>query len=276
MLPREIPAREPYGTAGMEWIFIPGACCAMSGKLLRTTVILPVYNEAKIIGRVFREVSLFTRQHPDFGFLFVDDGSSDNTAGTLTELIGRPADSSLAMLSYSPNGGKGLAVWRGMQQSDSEFLIFTDGDLAYSLDHLPLLVEALKTHDVVMGSRNLTGGKQKNIQISRRIMGWGFNLLARMVLKLPYRDTQAGLKGFRLEAAKRIFTKQQIFDFCFDAELLFLARHLGFRIAEVPARVSESHAYRGSQVNLWRDPPKMLFSLIRIRCNSTLGRYDER
>lgn len=241
---------------------------------MRTTVILPVYNEVEIIERVFCEVSLFARQHPEYGFLFVDDGSSDETPRILQQLIGQQNNSSLNMLSYFPNGGKGLAVRRGMEQCDSEVFIFTDGDLAYSLDHLPFLVEALGSHDVVMGSRNLAGGKQRNIEISRRIMGWGFNLLARMVLRLPYRDTQAGLKGFRMEAAKRIFARQRIFDFCFDAELLFLARHLGFRIAEIPVRVSESHAYRGSQVNLRRDPQKMFISLIRIRWNSARGRYD--
>jgi dolichyl-phosphate beta-glucosyltransferase len=127
---------------------------------------------------------------------------------------------------------------------------------------------------VVVGSRNLAGGKQRNIQLTRRIMGWGFNLLTRIVLRLPYRDTQAGLKGFRLEAAKRIFARQRIFDFCFDAELLFLAGRLGYRIAEVPARVSDAHVYRGSQVNLWRDPPRMFFSLLRICCNNAQGKYD--
>jgi len=240
---------------------------------MHTTVILPVYNEAEIIGRVFREVSRFARQHEEYGFVFVDDGSIDNTAQILRGLIRQQENAPLKMLSYSRNRGKGFAVRKGMEQCDTEFFCFTDGDLAYSLDHLPMLVDALKSHDVVMGSRNLAGGKQRNIEISRRIMGWGFNLLARMVLKLPYRDTQAGLKGFRLEAAKRIFAKQQIFDFCFDAELLFLARRLGYRIAELPARVSESHVYRGSQVNLWRDPPRMFLSLVRIRCNSARGKY---
>ena len=239
---------------------------------MHTTVILPVYNEAEIIGRVFLEVSRFARQHEEYGFVFVDDGSIDNTAQILRELIRQEDNTPLNMLSYSPNRGKGFAVRKGMEQCDTEFFCFTDGDLAYSLDHLPVLVDALNSHDVVMGSRNLAGGKQRNIEISRRLMGWGFNLLARMLLKLPYRDTQAGFKGFRLEAAKRIFAKQQIFDFCFDAELLFLARRLGFRIAEVPARVSESHVYRGSQVNLWRDPPRMFLSLLRIRCNSARGK----
>jgi dolichyl-phosphate beta-glucosyltransferase len=239
---------------------------------MHTTVILPVYNEAKNIGRVFFEVSRFARQHEEYGFVFVDDGSIDNTAQILRELIRQEDNTPLNMLSYSQNRGKGFAVRKGMEQCDTEFICFTDGDLAYSLDHLPVLVDALNSHDVVMGSRNLAGGKQRNIEISRRLMGLGFNLLARMVLRLPYRDTQAGLKGFRLEAARQIFAKQQIFDFCFDAELLFLARRLGYRIKEVPARVSESHVYRGSQVNLWRDSPRMFLSLLRIRCNSARGK----
>ncbi len=105
-------------------------------------------------------------------------------------------------------------------------------------------------------------------------MGWGFNRLVRIFLKLPYRDTQAGLKGFSNEAAERIFARQTIFDFTFDAELLFLARRFGYRIAEVPARVLDTHVYKGSHVSLLRDTPRMLLSLLRIRCNSALGKYD--
>ena len=241
---------------------------------MRTTVVLPIYNEAEIIGRVFREVHRFAMGNHDYRFLFVDDGSIDESPQILRELVRPGANPSLDILHYSPNRGKGFAVKMGIEQSETEFVCFTDGDLAYSLDHLPVLVAALESHDVVVGSRNLTGEKQTNIEFSRRIMGWGFNLLARFLLKLPYHDTQAGLKGFRLEAAKQIVARQQIVDFCFDAELLFLARRLGFSIAEVPARVSHSHVYRGSQVNLRRDPPRMLLSLVRICCNSAQGKYD--
>lgn len=237
------------------------------------TVILPIYNEARIVEKVFEAVHAFAARNPSFEFLFVDDGSLDGTAQLLLEKIKQADNGRVRLHSYAENRGKGHAVKTGVTQSDSDLVCFTDGDLAYSLDHLPSLVDALKSCDMAAGCRSLVEGQERSIQLSRRIMGWMFNRLVRLLLNLPYRDTQAGLKGFRRETADRIFALQRISDFCFDAELLFLARRFGYRIGEIPAAVLETHAYQGSKVKLVRDPFRMFFSLLRIRCNSLVGRY---
>ncbi len=242
--------------------------------MAEVTIVLPIYNEAQIVGSVFHSVHRFALGNPGYEFVFVDDGSIDDSAALLNEHIQRSGNGRCRLVSYTPNCGKGFAVRKGVLKSYSDYVCFMDGDLAYSLDHLPLLVNALKSHDVVTGSRSLVEGEQQNIQPSRRIMGWCFNRLARLVLNLPYRDTQAGLKGFRREVAERIFGKQRIHDFTFDAELLFLAKRLGYRIAEVPARVSDSHVYKGTRAMVWQDNPGMLFSLLKVRCNYALGKYD--
>src|SRR5205823_11116955 len=123
-----------------------------------------------------------------------------------------------------------------------ELVLFTDGDLAYSLDHLDQLVKALDRNDVAIGSRNLVQGATGHLSLRRRVLGWGFNRLARVIMDMPYSDTQAGLKGFRRDAAERIFAQSKVTDFTFDVELLYLAHRLGLSVGEVPARVSESHS----------------------------------
>lgn len=244
------------------------------GGLKKSTVILPVFNEAGVIKDVYERVCRFARSNPDFEFVFVDDGSTDQTSDVLKALIEKSTNGCSAMLSYRPNAGKGYAVRTGVEYAETDYVCFMDGDLAYSLDHLHQLVAYLEDHDVVAGSRSLDHQKQKNIQLLRRIMGWGFNGLARTLLGLPYRDTQAGLKGFRREAARRIFSMQRIRDFTFDVEVLYLARHLGYRVAEFPVRVSEDHVYKGSKVNLLKDPLRMFYNLVRIRIYGLLGKYD--
>lgn len=239
----------------------------------RVSVILPVYNEAGIVGKVLDAIHEFAARNPSYDFLFVDDGSSDGTAQILRQRIEQADNGCIRLYSYAKNHGKGHAVKMGVSQSDADFICFTDGDLAYSLDHLPMLVDALNSFDMAAGCRSLVPGQQRNISIRRRVMGWTFNRLARLLLNLPYRDTQAGLKGFRRETARKIFTHQRLADFCFDAELLFLARRFGYRIGEIPATVHHDHAYQGSKVKLILDPFRMFFSLLRIRCNSLVGRY---
>lgn len=236
-------------------------------------VLLPVYNESKLIGRTFEAVLAFARTHPDYRFIFVDDGSTDQTVKRIEERLAQARCPRISLLALPVNGGKGRAIHTAMLACESPMICFTDGDLAYSLDHLPLLAAALERADVVIGSRNLVHRAQKNTRILRKILGWGFNKLTRLVLGLAYDDMQAGLKAFRHEAAQRIFTRQRVFDFSFDAEIVFLASRLGYRIAEIPAYVSEEHSYKISKVSLLRDPLRMFVALWRIRLNSLRGRY---
>lgn len=244
----------------------------------RVRVVLPFYNEAGLIRTTFTEVEKFGLAHPDFAFVFVDDGSSDATSVTLRTLISESdiPESRLRLISYSPNRGKGQAVKAGIAHAEADMVLFTDGDLAYSMDHLPQLAAALETADVVIGSRSLVHRSERNTTALRRLMGWTFNKCARVLLGLPHKDTQAGLKGFRLAAARQIFERQRLGGFAFDVELVYLAKRLGYRIAEIPARVSEEHSYKRSKVNMFKDPIRMFAALVDVRMNALLGRYGRR
>jgi dolichyl-phosphate beta-glucosyltransferase len=238
-------------------------------------VILPVYNEHRLIRQTVAAVKAFAAASPDYSFLFVDDGSSDDTVALIQEALRSDnADGRVSLLSYARNRGKGYAIRAGVAMADAEMVCFTDGDLAYSLDHLPELALALRTHDVVIGSRGLVHRDDKNTSLPRRVLGWMFNKLARVILNLPHRDTQAGLKGFRADAARRIFARQRLLGFAFDVELVFLARRFGFSVGEIPARVSEEHSDKTSKVNMLRDPLRMFLALLEIRYSELRGRYE--
>lgn len=245
----------------------------------RVGVILPVYNESALIPLTFHHVETFAREHPEFMFLFVDDGSADATPSLLRSLIarsdvgGRSEHPRIELLAYTPNAGKGQAVKTGVEALGTDLVLFTDGDLAYSLDHLLTLARALETSDVAIGSRSLVARGERNTTMLRRIMGWTFNRCARVILGLGYPDTQAGLKGFRAGAAREIFQRQRLGGFAFDVEVVYLAKRLGYSIAEIPAFVSEEHSYKRSKVNLIRDPLRMFKALLDVRLNALARRY---
>jgi dolichyl-phosphate beta-glucosyltransferase len=255
-----------------------GADLARQHVHTRVQVVLPFYNEAGLIRATFEEVEKFGLEHPDYAFLFVDDGSVDSTADTLRHLIAESdiPESRLRLISYRPNRGKGQAVKAGIEGATADFVLFTDGDLAYSMDHLPKLALALEAADVVIGSRALVHRSERNTTAMRRIMGWTFNKCARIILGLSFQDTQAGLKGFRLSAAREIFARQHLGGFAFDVELVYLAKRLGCSIAEVPAYVSENHSYKVSKVNLFKDPMRMFWALVDVRWNAITGKYGRR
>ncbi len=264
-------AREPERNATIQGV---AECASPVPAEPAYTVILPVYNESAILSGVIHSVADFVREHPDCVFLFVDDGSRDGTGALLEKELEKIGEPRLQCLRLQKNGGKGHAVREGMRAAKGRYLIFTDGDLAYGFDHFPTMLEALSRCDVVMGSRRLLATPQKNIRMFRRLTGEIFNRLVRLILGFHFKDTQAGLKGFRSEAARAIFSRQRIFDFSFDVELIFIANRQGLTVAEIPARVSDRHSYKVSTIRMARDPLHMLVSLIKIRWNGLRGRYN--
>jgi dolichyl-phosphate beta-glucosyltransferase len=93
-------------------------------------------------------------------------------------------------------------------------------------------------------------------------MGRVFNALVRAVALPGVTDTQCGFKGFRRDAARRIFAAQTIDGFGFDVEALYLARTLGYRIVELPVACTY---HGGSSVNRVGDVLRMTRDLFLVR-----------
>jgi peptidoglycan/xylan/chitin deacetylase (PgdA/CDA1 family) len=203
----------------------------------------------------------------------VDDGSTDGTPARIRAHLEAAGLPNLELLAYRPRRGKGHAVRVGIEHARAPLVCFTDGDLPYSLDHLRELVAALGAHDLVIGCRRGGDPTERTIGRPRWVMGRCFNRLARLALGLPHPDTQAGLKGFRRDAARALFARQRVRGFGFDVEVLYLARRLGYRVGEIPVRVSSDHSYAGSQVDLVRDPVRMCRDLVTIRWRGARGGY---
>lgn len=228
------------------------------------TLVLPAYNEAERIGPALDELFGYLRRRgatardgapgaatlPErIEVLVVDDGSADDTAGIVrARPEASPADDrepDLRLLSV-PHGGKGAAVRAGMLAATTDLVIFTDADMATPPDMIPLLVDALETHDVALGSRIQPDGSdmRKSQPWYRRMFGKAFHLLASVWVVGPVKDTQCGFKGFSRESAQDLFARQRIWSIVFDVELIFLARKRGYRLAIVPIRWADRRGSR--------------------------------
>src|SRR5207244_49868 len=96
----------------------------------------------------------------------------------------------------------------------------------------------------------------------REFGGKLFNRCVQLVAVPGIHDTQCGFKLFTRGAAQNIFSRCQIENFSFDVEALYLARQLGYSIAEVPVRWRH---VEGSKVRFPRDAVRMLKTLIKIK-----------
>ncbi len=236
------------------------------------SIVIPAYNESARIGDALRRVLDCIRQrHWNAEVLVVDDGSTDDTA----DIVRRWAENNpeLSLVENAGNRGKGYSVRNGLLQATGEIVMFTDADLSAPIEEAERLFKALENGaDVAIGSRWLDKQKQTTHQpIYRRFFGRCYNWLTRTVMGLPYLDTQCGFKAFKHEPAQDIFRLQTIERWGFDPEILFIARKLSFRVAEVP--VTWGHDER-SRISYLRDGTQMLREMAEIRGNSFRGRYD--
>ncbi|MFN7088557.1 MAG: dolichyl-phosphate beta-glucosyltransferase [Candidatus Paceibacteria bacterium] len=237
------------------------------------SVIIPAYNEEGRIDKTLREIDNYlSKQSYSYEILVVNDGSRDNTAGVVQGLM--PFIKNLRLIDNPENHGKGWVVRQGMLESKGKIRLFSDADNSTSIDHVEkMFPEFQKGFEVVIGSRRVPGAVIAVHQsFFRENLGRIFNLLVRILAGLPMKDTQAGFKAFTERAAREIFSRQTIWRFAFDVEILTIARQLGFRIKEIPiVWVNDPN----SRVK-FKSMIKMLFEIIKVRFNLLSGVYGKR
>jgi glycosyltransferase involved in cell wall biosynthesis len=236
------------------------------------SIILPAFNESARIGPSLARALAFVRQQGwDTEILVVDDGSRDETAAIVHEIMQDAPE--VRMLENPGNRGKGYSVRNGMLNARGDILLFSDADFSSPIQEAVKLIAAIEAGaDVAFGSRWLLAETQTRRQsLLRQFVGRAYNLLMRLMLGLPYKDTQCGFKACTRQAAETIFTRQQIEGWGFDPELLFIARKFKLQTTEVP--VEWAHDDR-SKVNPLKDGIMMFGELLTIRLNAMAGRYD--
>lgn len=224
------------------------------------SLVIPAYNESGIIMDTIQTVSArLAELTAEYEVLIVDDGSTDGMA----ELVRGCGDPRVRLEGYASNRGKGCAVRTGMLAVQGDLILCTDADLAYGVDVFAGLLERLRTGeaDLVIGSRRIGGEGYKNYPPLRILMSKCFGLLSHMISGLPY-DTQCGIKAYRRQAARAIFSRCTTDGFSFDFEVLMRADRLGLKVEQFPVSVIN---FRESKVNVVRDSARMFRDVFRIR-----------
>jgi dolichyl-phosphate beta-glucosyltransferase len=234
---------------------------------LRVTVVVPAYGEAERVGTtVARLREALAPLGDDVEVLVVDDGSPDATAEEAVAAGAR-------VLRLEANRGKGAAVRAGVLAARGRSVVFTDADLAYPPEQVAAVVRELEDGwDVVVGSRrHPESADTAGASALRVVSGRLFNLLTAAVLLGQYRDTQCGLKGFRSDVGRLLFTRTKLDGFAFDVEVLHLVERYRLSLTEVPVVLVRAP---GSTVRVGLDALRMLRDLFRVRRWAGLGVYD--
>ncbi|MFQ5427705.1 MAG: dolichyl-phosphate beta-glucosyltransferase [Thermodesulfobacteriota bacterium] len=239
------------------------------------SIIIPAYNEERVIGETIGEVSEYLeRRGLDYELIVVSDGSTDRTMEISRKKSAE--NKRVKALENESRSGKGYSVKKGALAAGGDIIAFTDADLSYPIIEVekPLKILSEKIADVAIGSRTVSGA-DIDVPLSplRKLMSKVFNLFVRIIAIEGIGDTQCGFKAFSREAAREIFSRQTMSGFSFDVEIIYIAQKLGYKIIEFPihlARYSES-----SSINPVSDSFFMFIDIIRIRLLDLQGRYKK-
>lgn len=232
---------------------------------MTASLVIPAFNEANRIEKSLRDVASWRAERPggmDWEVILVDDGSTDGMGDTARRAAGE-LGLPLTFLVHDVNRGKGAAIRTGVLAARGDPVLISDTDLSTPLSEWSKLAAKLATHPVTIGSRAIDEQLVRRRQpLYRVLLGKAGNRLIRIIAVPGIRDTQCGFKLFRGDVARDLFAAAQIDRFAYDVEILFLARRRGYAIAEVPVLWFNSPE---SKVSVWRDTPKTLWDVLRIR-----------
>ena len=233
------------------------------------SVILPLYNEEKRLNNLFIKINKFKFLNKNkLEFIFVDDGSNDNSYLLIKNFIKENKKRiDLKLVSYKNNKGKGFALKKGIAKAKHDWIITVDIDLSVKLEQIKIWQKKKlisQEFKVYFGSRLLAESKVK-AKRNRKFIGFIFNIILRKILNsnlLNIKDTQCGFKLYEKNIAKKIFRRLTENGYIHDVEILILLQKSKVLVKELAVEWKHKH---GSKINLIIDSFIMLKNLLNLK-----------
>lgn len=198
-----------------------------------TLIIIPTYNEIENLPKLLQKIEELKLP---VDILVVDDGSPDGTGDWVSSQLATRKN--LHLLRRAAKQGLGGAYVAGFKfaiEKKYDFVFEMDADFSHDPAHVPLFLEAIASHDLVLGSRYINGISVVNWPMSRLLLSYFANMYARLVTGLPVQDATGGYKCFRVEALKSLdLSKIHAGGYSFQIEVTYKLWKKGFRIKEIP------------------------------------------
>lgn len=190
------------------------------------SIVLPAYNEEANAASAVEQVSAVAQQlGMDYEIILVNDGSADRTGEIGRELEQRIPN--FRLVEHYPNRGYGGALKAGFAAASKELIAFTPADKQFDFSEITLLLERLDEADIVSGYR-----ADRQDAFIRRLNGFGWNMVVRLLFGRLCRDIDCGFKLFRREILEHVNIASD--GAMIDTEFLAGAKSRGYRITDVP------------------------------------------
>lgn len=232
----------------------------MSSAAPSILVSLATYNERD---NLLPLVQGIRAELPHAHILVIDDNSPDGTGQAADEAAA--ADTRVHVLHRPGKLGLGTAILEAMRyamEHDYELLINMDADFSHHPRYLPAMLEGMKSFDVMIGSRYVTGGGAVGWPLTRRLISRSLNTMVRLTMGIPARDASGAYRCYRVAKLRETdLTNLLSRGYSFQQEILYRCRLAGCRIGETPiifenrragsSKVNPAEAVRSMAVILW-------------------------
>jgi dolichol-phosphate mannosyltransferase len=204
----------------------------------RVLVVIPTYNEADNLAPIVARVRTAV---PEAEVLVADDASPDGTGDIADRLAA--TDPRVHVLHRAGKQGLGAAYVAGFGWAAAhgfDVVVEMDADGSHAPEELPRLLAALRSADVVLGSRWVPGGRVVNWPLRGLVLSRGANLYTRLALGMPIRDATGGYRAYRMPVLDKVDVDSVVSQgYCFQVDLAWRAHRHGLRVVEVPITFAE-------------------------------------
>lgn len=162
--------------------------------------------------------------------IFVEDKSTDKTRLKLEALCKKIKNSKLIL--HKVNTGRGKAVRDGINASQGYICAYIDVDCEISPSYIPVFIDEIKKgNDMVIATRFYESQKHT---LARLISSKAYSTVVSILLRTPFKDTEAGFKFFRRDKILPVVAKTRDNGWFFDTEICVLAYIGKLKISQVP------------------------------------------
>ena len=230
---------------------------------MKTIAVIPTYNEGDNIGALLRAI---LKADSDIHIVVVDDQSSDNTAQIIKNLsLSEPRVHFIEKI--TPRTGRAAADIMGMQfalMNGFDCILQMDADFSHQPEHIPQFLQAIRNHDVVIGSRLIQGGRIEGRGLGRNIMTLAANRYIRFILGLKTHDCTSGFRCYKSDVLQAvglggmISTGPSLLE-----EILFACQKKHFDVHEIPITFKDRAAGQ-SKLDI-EELTKVFLTILKIR-----------
>lgn len=236
------------------------------------SIIVPAYKQEKTIIQDIEKIeNVMSQLRYNYEIIVVVDGFIDGTFENAKKI----KSPKVIVIGYQHNHGKGYAVRFGMAKAKGSIVAFIDAGMDLNPNGISMLLEYFQWYnaDIIVGSK-LHPASKVNYPTIRKILSFGYRLLAQLLFGLTVKDTQVGMKFFRRKVLEDVLPRLLVKNYAFDIEILAVAYRLKYRrIYEAPVELEFKNSSTITSANFWKIILHMLSDTLAVFYRLKILRY---